>query len=151
MVNSFFQDVIDFHKKFGIDYDGKPRELPEDLLKFRHDRLIEEVGEIEIAMQLLDRGLHFYDGSRIVEGLDRKLDGLVDLIYIALGTARLHGFDFEEAWRRVHAANMAKASARDFMHLSKYKNPNDVVKPPGWEPPDLRDLVIDHVYKNQVR
>lgn len=144
---SYFKDVTEFHEKFGIDYKGKPRELSDDILDFRHKRLLEEVSEIEEAMMLLDRGISFLDQSRIVEGLEKKLDGLVDLVYIALGTAHLHGFDFDAAWQRVHAANMAKASARDFMHLSKYKNPNDVIKPPGWQPPDLRDLVSDHVYK----
>lgn len=144
---TYFKDVTAFHEKFGIDYKGKPRELPDELLDFRHKRMIEEVTEIEEAMQKLDRGMTFMNKQRITEGLEQKLDGLVDLVYIALGTAHLHGFDFDAAWQRVHAANMAKASARDFMHLSRYKNPNDVIKPPGWIAPDLRDLVEDHAHK----
>lgn len=66
---------------------------------------------------------------------ERTLDGLVDLAYVVIGTAAEYGFDFDEAWRRVHAANMKKE------HGSSGRMPNDAVKPPDWKAPDLSDLV----------
>lgn len=119
---AMFQDVADFHRKFGIQYDGPPRDLPEDLRLFRARRFLEEINEIEKARYLDDR-----------------LDGYVDLVYIILGTCHLHGWDFNEAWRRVHAANMAKERASK-ENPGKYGSPSDIVKPKGWKAPDLSDL-----------
>jgi predicted HAD superfamily Cof-like phosphohydrolase len=146
-LHSHFDDVVDFHKRFRIAYLGKPRALPENLHEFRVARLQEEVDEYKAALVLLDRAVELQDRSRIVAALEATLDALVDTVYIALGNAHLHGFDFNEAFARVHRANMAKVRAGDgYLHLSKYDNENDVVKPPGWEAPTHEDLVADHVY-----
>lgn len=118
------KDIEDFHKKFGLIYDGKPRELPSAISDFRTDFLYEEVDEY----------------AHINAPLHDKLDALVDLVYVALGTSYLHGFDFREAWRRVHASNMAKVRALTPSD-SKRGSVYDVVKPPDWTPPDLTDLV----------
>ena len=128
-VPNMFQDVIDFHKKYKIDYDGPPRELPFQVDTFRRGRFHEEIKEIRDAQ----------DANQLAD----LLDGYVDLIYIILGTCHLHGWDFNEAWRRVHAANMAK-------ELCSPKNPGkygatgdkmDIVKPEGWVAPTMQDLV----------
>ena len=72
------------------------------------------------------------------ESLRKKvLDALVDLVYVALGTAYLHGFGpqkFNEAWRRVHEKNMEKIRAPSADH-SKRGSAFDVIKPAGWTPP----------------
>ena len=44
------------------------------------------------------------------------------------------GFDFDEAWKRVHKANMKK------VRMKTERSPIDIVKPIGWKPPDLKDL-----------
>ncbi len=72
--------------------------------------------------------------------MEKALDGLVDLVYVALGTAWLMGLDFPEAWRRVHAANMQKVRAQR-KEESARGTTFDVVKPAGWQPPNLSDLV----------
>lgn len=121
-----FQDVVDFHKKFGVQYEGPPRDLPEDVRPFRDARLFEEVREIRDALDMRQ--------------LPEQLDGYVDIIYIILGTCHLHGWDFNEAWRRVHAANMSKERASK-ANPGKYKTTQDIVKPTGWTPPVMTDLV----------
>lgn len=126
---SMFQDVVDFHHKYGIQYVGPPRDLPGDIKEFRYKRFIEEKEEIEEALNEGD--------------LESELDGYVDLIYIILGTCHLHGWNFDEAWSRVHAANMKKERASN-KNPGKYQElvcKQDIVKPPGWVAPDLRDLV----------
>lgn len=120
------RDISDFHVKFGNDYSGKPRNLPDDLLNFRVRFLEEELTE--------------YKHAAISEDLEGQLDALVDLVYVAIGTAYLQGFNFQEAWKRVHAANMRKVRATDAAQ-SKRGHSSDVVKPVGWEAPDLSDLV----------
>lgn len=151
-VHTHFDDVEHFHKHFQIAYRGKPRAMPGDIQEFRIARLQEEVGEYMMAVKVLDRAIEEQDRAGIEVALAQALDALVDTVYIALGNAHLHGFDFNEAFARVHRANMAKVRAADGnMHLSKYKNPSDIVKPPGWEAPDHSDLVSDHAHLKASR
>lgn len=146
-VHTHFDDVEEFHKHFFIAYRGKPRALPEDIQTFRVERLQEEVDEYKMALNLLERAVEQQDKVSIAIALEQALDALVDTVYVALGNAHLHGFDFNSAFARVHRANMAKVRAADgYMHLSRYKNPTDIVKPPGWQPPDHSDLVSDNAY-----
>ncbi len=122
-------DVDDFHRKFGIAYDGPIRMLPEGkIIDHRESTLKEELDEYLLA-----------------ENLEDKLDAIIDLMYFGYGTLLMHGFSPEkinEAWIRVHGANMKKV-------LSTKENPGkrdgafvgyDIVKPPGWTAPDLSDL-----------
>lgn len=125
MVN-FVEDIKDFHKKFGLEYQGPPRALPFELSEFRYNFMREELFE--------------YADARDHDDKAKQLDALVDLLYVAFGTAYLHGFDIRAAWNRVHEANMKKVRAlreEDSVRGSTY----DVVKPPGWRAPDLSDLV----------
>lgn len=130
-----FGDVVAFHKKYGIAYQGNPRRLPMGLRSFRYNRLKEEMTEYILAFEQ--------------DLQTEQFDGLIDLIYIALGTIHLHGWDFYRGWSRVHSANMAKTRASE-KHPGKYGNPLgddnapcDIVKPPGWTAPDLSDLVCN--------
>lgn len=118
---NIFDDVEEFHRHHKINYSGPPRRLPDDLKGFRQRFLEEELTEYRDATSLAD-----------------QLDALIDLIYVAAGTIHLHGFNGPVAWKRVHAANMKKrlsAPGDDARHAS------DVVKPDGWIPPALDDLV----------
>lgn len=145
-------DIWSFHAKFDLLYQGKPRQLPEDILMFRLQFLREELNEYETAANRLHaslaRGLE--DDAEVTHLLELQLDALVDLVYVALGTAHLHGFDFNEAWSRVHRANMAKVRAQS-ADESKRGSTYDVVKPKGWEPPSHTDLVEDHIHRESLR
>lgn len=121
-----FQDIKEFHEKFGLEYKGSPRNLEEELGGFRFKFMVEELTE--------------YSDGRAEQDLAKQLDALVDLAYVALGTAYMHGFDFNEAWRRVHAANMLKVRALAATD-SKRGSTFDVIKPENWSPPVLDDLV----------
>lgn len=127
-------DICDFHHKFKLNYDGPPRVLPLELGDFRAKFLQEELDEYNKARaEIVAHG----------DSLERRadmLDALVDLVYVALGTAYLHGFNFAEAWRRVQRANMAKIRA-ERADQSKRGSTFDVVKPEGWKPPNHMDLV----------
>jgi len=121
-MNVMTEMIQEFHEKFGLTYLGPPRKLDDEERLFRGTFLLEEIGEYEKAPRLVD-----------------ELDALVDLVYVAMGTAYRQGFDFDEAFRRVHAANMRKVRAKG-SDESKRGNPLDVVRPEGWEPPFLEDL-----------
>jgi predicted HAD superfamily Cof-like phosphohydrolase len=153
LLNTFdpVADIEDFHRKFELTYDGKPRSLPKDLLEFRHKFMLEEVDEYRsFAFEAYaeaasgEPDVHHYTHC-----LEYALDGLVDGVYVTLGTSYLHGFDFKEAWRRVHDANMKKVRALR-VEDSKRSSTYDVVKPQGWTPPSHHDLVKENDVSTKV-
>ena len=139
-------DIVDFHHKFRLTYQGPPRMLPDDLGDFRGLFMVEELEEyldlpkdslVDHAKALVAKRGPIKD---TINGRVDRLDALVDLVYVALGTAYLHGFNFAEAWRRVQRANMSKVRA-ERADQSKRGSTFDVVKPEGWKAPDHTDLV----------
>lgn len=138
------RDIAEFHEKFGIEYRGSPRALPKELARFRNGFKEEELAEYMAAQAMAydetTRPRSARDRANYTHHLEQALDGLVDLVYVALGSAYLHGFNFKEAWRRVHEANMKKVRASSAAD-SKRGSAFDVVKPAGWEPPSHTDLV----------
>lgn len=141
-----YGDVSDFHHKFRLDYGGSPRVLPDDLEDFRVLFMGEELeeyaglpkGQLVNALKamLVERGR----APDTLERREMQLDALVDLAYVLFGTAYLQGFNFAEAWRRVHTANMSKVRTKR-PEDSKRGSGYDVVKPEGWTPPSHADLV----------
>ena len=123
---SMFDDIAEFHKKFGHEYTGPPRILSDLENKFRVLTMYEEWKEYCDAVMDEDKAEMF--------------DALIDLVYFSMGTAYLHGFDWDTGWRRVHEANMRKVRANSAGD-SKRGSQLDVVKPDGWTPPNLEDLV----------
>ena len=118
-------DIAEFHEKFGLHQPKAKIELHKEEWRLRHSRLVEEIDEYIVCVEQGD------DAG--------TLDALVDLVYIALGTAYRRGWDFSEAWRRVHKANMAKERGKP--NNSKYGSGFDIVKPEGWQGPSHEDLV----------
>jgi predicted HAD superfamily Cof-like phosphohydrolase len=120
---SNFSDVLAFHKKFGqLPEDRPPRLLSTELEDFRTKFMQEELNE--------------YIGASLEGNLVGVTDALLDLVYVALGTAVLMGIPWQACWRHVQAANMRKvraASAAD----SKRGWAHDVVKPLGWTGPEV--------------
>lgn len=137
---SLFDDVGDFHRKFDLPAvpETAPGTVTPDAFLFRYLFLLEELHETGRAYARGD--------------LPATLDGLVDLVYVALGTAHLLGLPFDAAWAEVHAANLAKerASGADDRR-SQRAHALDVVKPPGWQPPDLARVLRDYVYVHHTR
>lgn len=139
------KDIQLFHSKFGVDYKGPPRMLPEDVFEFRLKFLGEELSEWCLHHQHMVsilRDDQAPDKAELTHHLEEQLDAMVDLAYVLFGTVHLHGLDhvFAEAWARVHRANMAKVRAQS-AEESKRGSALDVVKPAGWEPPSHTDLV----------
>lgn len=152
-------DILQFHRKFGLEYAGKPRVIEDSLFHFRRRFMQEELDEYEASMRILIAELVHNDPGDVDQGvithhLEKALDALVDLVYVALGTAHLHGFDFNEAWRRVHEANMKKVrapSAEASAASTGRGHAADVIKPPGWESPSHKDLIEDHAHLPEAR
>lgn len=118
---SNFDDVVAFHEKFGLKYNGPSRILPPALQQFRLNFLVEELEEYSTAVRDND--------------LCGAADALADLVYVALGTAYMHGFPWQQIWNEVQRANMGKVRA-ERAEQSTRGTTFDVIKPSGWTPPD---------------
>jgi predicted HAD superfamily Cof-like phosphohydrolase len=125
-------DIAAFHERFGLQQNnaivpiGEERDqISQEEWELRITRLVDEVTETQTAHEEEDD--------------EEYLDGLVDIVYIALGTAYRRGWDFSEAWARVHGANMQKI--RGEAKNSKYGSSYDIIKPEGWKSPSHTDLV----------
>lgn len=127
-----FEDVGAFHAKFALDnatyWPAGPRPHDPGLLEFRQRFLREELTEFDDASDRRDDAKAF--------------DALLDLVYVAMGTAHLLGYPWQEGWAMVQRANMAKeraAGADDPRSIRRHAA--DVVKPAGWAPPDIDYLL----------
>lgn len=142
-----FRDIGRFHGKFGLEPSSDPgHRLPKDLLQFRIKFMIEELQEYARAVGqpiiYLDESGHTTMSTEDEFDSEKAFDGLIDLVYVALGTAFLHRFPFNKGWDRVQEANMAKerATGADDSRSTR-KHSADIVKPAGWKPPVLADLL----------
>ncbi|MFF2525637.1 pyrophosphohydrolase domain-containing protein [Streptomyces liangshanensis] len=86
--------VREFHQAFGLDARTTPAEVPAQLAAHRQELLDEEVGEVAEASR---------DGA-----LDHLAHELADVVYIAYGTALVHGIDLDAVIAEIHRANMTK-------------------------------------------
>jgi len=138
---SMTKDIEDFHRRFLLIYQGKPRRIPEDIFKFRlrfmAEELCEYAGVPEVTKQLIQSAL---ENEATPIALTDQFDALIDLVYVALGTSYLHGFPFQAGWSRVHKANMLKVRALN-ANESRRHSIYDIVKPPNWQAPTLEDLI----------
>ena len=125
-------DINKMHKKFGVHDWIQKQIVKEDydklnkFLQFRLAFLTEELLETKNAA---DAG----DPEEVV-------DGLIDLIVVALGTLDAFDVDAQEAWDQVHNANMSKKVG------IKETRPNplglpDLIKPKGWTGPNHKGNV----------
>lgn len=129
------QDIHDFHTKFGFTKRPIGERPNQGFMAFRLKFLAEELHETALAAKRDD--------------LAEFLDGLVDLVYVAIGSAWSLNLDFGEAWKRVHAANMEKIRA-ERAEDSKRGTAFDVIKPKGWKKPNIDGLIdpLDRVLKH---
>lgn len=127
------RDVSEFHKKFEIPIEKYPAFPVKELLDFRMKFLREEVDEFGEAVRNDD--------------IVKAFDALIDVVYVAIGTAVIMNLPFEQGWNIVHSANMSKIRAKNASQ-SKRGTAFDVVKPEGWVPPDmmLHSLLLKHEY-----
>jgi predicted HAD superfamily Cof-like phosphohydrolase len=131
MMRSNFDDVGDFHQVFDLDnathHPPRPHVLDADLMAFRVKFLYEELRELEDAYAEAD-----------IAGM---FDALIDLAYVTFGLAHLMGLPWQLGWNEVQRANMMKERAASDGSNSKRGSAYDVIKPPGWTPPNIRAIL----------
>ena len=125
-MTDILKDIDNFHKKYGFEKNEKI-DIPNnsELINFRTAFLMEELAEYTNAITKKDAA--------------GALDALVDIVYIALGTAWLFNLPFEKAWNEVQKANMSKIRAKD--KTGKRGTKFDVVKPKDWKAPNIEKII----------
>jgi len=119
-----YTDILKLREHYGLKNNNALYDT--EWIDFRFKLLVEELNEFHSAFKSHDD--------------EEALDALIDLIVVATGTAIGLDYDLIGGWNEVHKANMQKirtASPDD----SKRGNVLDLVKPEGWQSPDMRKYV----------
>lgn len=119
--NTVTKMVKRFHDTSGIDNVGTAKwDSPESSISV--DLIIEEYVEFLEAVCERDAVA--------------TLDALCDLVYVAVGMAVRFGWDFDEAFKRVHHSNMTK-----IINGTVLREDGKILKSRDYRPPKLGDLV----------
>lgn len=160
-------DVAAFHAKFGLLHADVPRHLTRRKLKERVEFLLEELIEFADACGLqivgqTDGAGNFTSDVGVIESdkadqdLSGQADALVDLVYVAHGTAVMLGLPWKHLWDDVQRANMSKVRG-----MTKRGHAVDVTKPEGWVGPQTERILAGagysrgnytarHLYNNPI-
>jgi len=123
------EQVTEFHTAYGLpvgtvnihnDFDKITKEDAERIA-LRSNLVAEEFKELINA-----------------ESCEEIMKEACDLVYVVLGTFVEFGWDFDEAFRRVHESNMSKLGEDG---KPMYREDGKVLKGPNYKKPDLSDLV----------
>lgn len=119
-LNQYVEDVQDFLDKMGMECLTKPGIHP--MIDVRTDHLQEELDELKENVKN--------------KNVEEVIDALVDLVYIAIGTSNLCGFDFDKHWNEVQRANITKERGK-----TKRGHSFDAMKPKGWKAPNHKKVL----------
>lgn len=116
----WYHDIYDLHIAQEHYIGEKPSIPPADVHQLRKELIEEEVNETLNAL--------------LNDDLEGIADGVADSIVVLLGTAISYGIDIRPIWDEVHRTNMAKTGGP--------KRPDGKsLKPPGWQPPDIKGIL----------
>lgn len=118
--------INDFQTKFNMPQSEKPGFLDSKIMDFRCRFLTEELYEFKYAVD--------------TDNLEDAFDALIDLVYVALGTAHMMNLPWSEGFARVHEANMRKIPSSE---TKRGTGIPDMKKPEGWKKPEFADLLYD--------
>lgn len=122
------EKVANFRRKFGLPNEKRPVVPSAEMFLFRYGHVMEEMTEL-------------LEGYR-ERDVPKMADALADILYLTYGTAHECGIPIDAVFAEVHRANMRKVRATGSDDpLGKRGSRFDVVKPPGWQPPDVAGVI----------
>lgn len=138
-MQSLVEDVTAFHYVTETPVLTEPQLPSDERLMLRAELIREESRETIDA-------LHSGHSPAVRDALVEIADGIIDAIYVLVGTGLELGLPMQALWDEVQRSNMAKAVEQTTDGSFKVKKRADgkVLKPEGWEPPDIRGVLIAH-------
>ncbi|MHB9858625.1 pyrophosphohydrolase domain-containing protein [Streptomyces sp. YIM S03343] len=113
-----------FHLAFGLDARETPTEVSPGLAAHRGELLAEEAAEVaEVS---------------VGAPLDRLAHELADVVYVAYGTALVHGIDLDAVIAEIHRSNMTKLGPDGQVAR---REDGKVLKGEHYEAPDVRAVL----------
>ena len=142
MTNTFddreCNDVDAFHARFGQLRNFRPTHLTRRKLAERYNFMLEELLEGAAGAGLClckdrDGDPVFLADGGLDQVMEMQADALVDLVYVAKGTAAMMGLPWRALWDDVQRANMSKVKGETHRKMGCGA---DIAKPPGRLPPE---------------
>lgn len=130
--------LTEFHEKFNsfglryIDFTKADDTETNEALQLRWRLITEEYKELAQAIAAAEKDL---DNK---EKLAEILKETCDCVYVLVGFIEKLGWDFDEAFRRVHASNMSKVGDDG---KPVYREDGKIIKTKHYVPPQMLDLV----------
>lgn len=119
-MNQWVESVKEFMVKFGQPIRHKPSALT--------------TGECFLRVNLIDEEREETVMAMANRNVTETADGIVDAIYVLIGTAIQSGIELDEIFAEVHRTNMAKVGG-------KVRADGKILKPEGWEPPKIAEII----------
>jgi len=123
-----FLDIRHFHTKFNQIVNFEPTFISLRLAEERFKFMQEELKE-------------WWEKGVLKHDMDEIADGLIDLVYVAKGTAVMYGLPWRDLWEDVQRANLAKVPK-----VTHRGTTHDVGKPEGWVPPQTTQILREAGY-----
>lgn len=100
-------------------------------------------GQYEMYLNLINEEFKELQDARSINNDVEELDALIDILVVTIGAIHSAGYDAEGAWKEVMSTNFAKID-RDTGKVRKRED-GKVLKPIGWEPPNLLPFLNKNV------
>ncbi|MFB7468970.1 MazG nucleotide pyrophosphohydrolase domain-containing protein [Streptomyces sp. NPDC056224] len=125
MTDTTPQDLVrEFHRAFGLGVGPGPASVAPELARHRQVLLEEEVAELAEATE----------SGRLADIAHE----LADVVYIAYGTAAVHGIDLDAVLAEIHRANMSKLGPDG---RPSYREDGKVLKGASYRPPNVAEVL----------
>jgi predicted HAD superfamily Cof-like phosphohydrolase len=125
-------DVARFMLAAGQVIREHPQNIPDDERHLRIRLITEEFDEtIDALLKLGNPALNKYAQSALIADV---ADGVVDLMYVLIGTTLAMGINLDPVWEAVQYANMTKMSG-------PVREDGKRLKPDDWQPPDVLGII----------
>lgn len=125
--NDWQRKVLEFHEAMGIPRGNGPAIRRGEL----RNRLLDE--ECAETIEAIKQG-----------DIVGAIDGLCDLVYVALGTAIEFGIDLDPFFAEVHRSNMEKLGG-------SVREDGKILKPTGWQPPRIAEMLNEQDKSDRLR
>jgi|TARA_R110000824_G_scaffold53800_1_gene148599 NTP pyrophosphatase (non-canonical NTP hydrolase) len=141
---SNFDDVGFFHRKFGLPFSPPAQSIADDeRKKLKWIDTKTQIYRITFLQEELDE----LENAYINKDLTEVADALIDIVYVAMGTAHMHNLPWEELWDEVQQSNLKKERATS-VEDSRRMTMLDVVKPKDWQAPRIKSLLRKFGWKS---